>query len=197
MSKLQEMLINQLHDAFSAEKQAIQGMKRALRKISAPQLKDGTQVHIEQSEEQRERVEQSLQQLGSKPDRTACEAMRGLIEEAQHEMEEQEKGPLMDLTIVASLQRIEHYEIAAYGTMAELAETLQQNEVAQLLRQTLAEEKAQDERLTEVTRSAIMPAALELDEDDADEGKAEGGAASRRSGKSGAGSTKAAASSKA
>jgi len=161
MAKLQEMMIAQLRDAYSAEKQAIQGMKRALRKISSPELKQGTQAHIEQSEEQRARVEQALQQLGSKPDRTVCEAMRGLIEEAQHEMEEYEKGPVLDLAIVASLQRVEHYEIAAYGTMVELANATQQTEVAELLSQTLAEEKAQDERLTEVTRATILPQALE------------------------------------
>lgn len=136
-------------------------MKRALRKISSPELKEGTQIHIEQSEEQRSRIEQALQQFGSKPDRIVCEAMRGLVEEAQHEMEEQEKGPMMDLTIVASLQRIEHYEIASYGTMVELATALKQSEVTELLSQTLSEEKAQDERLTEVTRSTIMPIALE------------------------------------
>src|ERR1700756_3155849 len=120
MSRLEEMMISQLRDAYSAEKQAIQGMKRALRKISSPELKEGTQAHIEQSEEQRERVERALQHLGSKPNRTVCEAMRGLVEEAQHEMEDHDKGPVADLVIVASMQRIEHYEIAAYGTMAEL-----------------------------------------------------------------------------
>lgn len=186
MSNLTEMMIDQLRDAFSAEKQAIQGMKRALRKISSPELKEGTQAHIEQSEEQRSRIEQVLQQLGSKPDRTVCEAMRGLVEEAQHEMEEQEKGPMMDLTIVASFQRIEHYEIASYGTMAELATALKQSEAAELLGQTLSEEKAQDERLTEVTRTTIMPMALEqngsLDESSTSEksGKPSGKAASTK-----------------
>ena len=163
MSELQEMLVQQLRDAFSAEKQAIQGMKRALRKITDPQLKEGTQAHIEQSEEQRQRIEQALEKLGSKPDRTVCEAMRGLVEEAQHEMEDKAKGPVLDLTIVASFQQIEHYEIAAYGTMVELTAALQQDEISKLLSQTLTEEKAQDERLTEVTRGAIMPAALEQD----------------------------------
>jgi ferritin-like metal-binding protein YciE len=167
MGQLQEMMVEQLRDAFSAEKQAIQGMKRALRKISLPELKEGTQAHIEQSEQQRTRVEEALQQLGSKPDRTVCEAMRGLVEEAQHEMEDHEKGPVLDLAIVASMQRIEHYEIAAYGTMAELATALQQTAVAELLQQTLAEEKAQDELLTEVTRTAIMPLALEQEDGEA------------------------------
>ena len=110
---------------------------------------------------QRDRVEQALGVLNARPGRKVCEAMRGLVEEAQHEMEEQDKGPVLDLVIVASQQRIEHYEIAAYGTMVELAKAMGEKQVADLLAATLAEEKAQDEQLTEVTRSSILPAALE------------------------------------
>jgi ferritin-like metal-binding protein YciE len=172
VSQLQQMLIDQLKDAHSAERQAIQAMKRIAKKATEPQLREGLEAHVAQSEEQRTRVEQALEKLGAKPGRKVCEAMRGLVEEAQHELEEQEeKGPVMDLVIVASQQRMEHYEIAAYGTMAELAKAMGENEVAELLGQTLAEEKAQDERLTEVTRSAILPAAMEEEEE---EGEQEG-----------------------
>lgn len=167
MAELQKMMIDQLKDAFSAEKQAIQGMRRAMRKVSEPQLKQGIEAHIAQSEEQRQRVEQALEKLGAKPGRKVCEAMRGLVEEAQHELEEYEKGPVLDLVIVASQQRMEHYEIAAYGTMVELSKAMGQTEIAELLAQTLAEEKAQDEQLTEVTRSAILPAALAEEQEDA------------------------------
>ncbi|WP_159349545.1 YciE/YciF ferroxidase family protein [Roseomonas harenae] len=174
MSQLQQMLIDQLKDAHSAERQAIQAMKRIAKKATEPQLREGLEAHVAQSEEQRTRVEQALEKLGAKPGRKVCEAMRGLVEEAQHELEEQdEKGPVMDLVIVASQQRMEHYEIAAYGTMAELARAMGENEVAELLGQTLAEEKAQDERLTEVTRSAILPAAMEEEEEE-EEGEQEG-----------------------
>jgi ferritin-like metal-binding protein YciE len=172
MSALEEMLVEQLRDAFSAEKQAIQGMKRSLKKITSPELKQGTQAHITQSEDQRARVEQVLSTLGSRPDRTVCEAMRGLVEEAQHEMEEHDKGPVLDLAIVASLQRIEHYEIAAYGTMVELAKALEEDEAADMLGQILSEEKSMDEQLTEVTRSAIMPLALEAEDEEGDEEEA-------------------------
>jgi ferritin-like metal-binding protein YciE len=160
MDELYEMLLDQLKDAFSAEKQAIQGMKRTLRKVSDPQLRDGIEAHMAESEMQRERVEQALETLGAKPSRKVCEAMRGLVEEAQQEQQERGKGPVLDLVIIASLQRIEHYEIAAYGTMAELANALEESEVAELLAETLAEEKAQDARLTEVTRGSVLPAAL-------------------------------------
>lgn len=165
MSELHTMLVDQLKDAFSAEKQAIQAMKRTLRKASDPQLKQGIEAHIAQSEEQRDRVEQALDKLGARPGRKVCEAMRGLVEEATHEMEDQEKGPVMDLVIVASQQRIEHYEIAAYGTMVELSKAMGQSEVAKLLAQTLAEEKAQDQQLTDVTRASILPAALEMEKE--------------------------------
>ncbi|HEY8611221.1 MAG TPA: DUF892 family protein [Roseomonas sp.] len=165
MSELQKMMVDQLKDAFSAEKQAIQAMRRTLRKASEPQLKQGIEAHIAQSEEQRDRVERALEILGARPGRKVCEAMRGLVEEATHEMEEHDKGPVMDLVIVASQQRIEHYEISAYGTMVELCKAMGQTEIADLLAQTLAEEKAQDEQLTEVTRAAILPAALSAEQE--------------------------------
>ena len=121
MEEIREMLLDQLKDALSAEKQAVQGMKRTLRKAPDPQLRRGIEAHIVQSEKQRERVEQALGALGAKPGRKVCEAMRGLVEEAQREQQERDKGPVLDLVIIASHQRIEHYEIAAYGTMVELA----------------------------------------------------------------------------
>ncbi len=166
MEELREMLIEQLKDAFSAEKQAIQAMKRCLRKASDPQLKQGLEAHIEQSESQRERVEQALESLDARPGRKVCEAMRGLVEEAQHELEEYDKGPILDLVIVASNQRIEHYEIAAYGTMAELAKAMGETEAAETLAEILQEEKEQDEKLTEVTRSALLPTAMESGEEE-------------------------------
>ncbi len=171
MHEIKEMLVEQLRDAHSAERQAIQGMKRNLRKVSDPKLREGIEAHIEQSETQRERVEQALSSLGSKPGRKVCEAMRGLVEEAQHEQDEQDKGPLLDLVTIAALQRIEHYEISAYGTMTELARALEETEVANLLSQTLEEEKAQDVQLTEVTRSSVMPAALQAAEGEDEEGE--------------------------
>jgi ferritin-like metal-binding protein YciE len=161
MTELRTVLIDQLKDAFSAEKQAIQILRKTMRKASDPKLKEGIEAHIGQTEEQRDRVEQALGTLNARPGRKVCEAMRGLVEEAQHEMEEQDKGPVLDLVIVASQQRIEHYEIAAYGTMVELAKAMGENQVADLLATMLAEEKAQDEQLTAVTRNSILPAALE------------------------------------
>jgi ferritin-like metal-binding protein YciE len=160
-SEVHDLLVDQLKDAYSAEKQALKGMQKALRKASAEPLRAGIQLHIEQTETHVERVEQALEKLGSRPGRKVCEAMRGLLEEAQHEMEEHDgKGPLLDLLIAAELQRVEHYEIAAYGTTVAIAKALKEREVESLLGQTLQEEKDTDRKLTEVSERTLMPAAM-------------------------------------
>jgi ferritin-like metal-binding protein YciE len=163
-SEVRELLVEELKDAYSAEKQALRCMQKALKMASAPALRDGIQLHIEQTQVQIERVEQAMEQLEAKLGRKVCEAMRGLVEEAQHEIgEHDEKGPILDLVIVAGMQRIEHYEIAAYGTDVALAEALGEKEVADLLSQTLEEEKQTDLKLTKVTEQHIIPAALGSD----------------------------------
>ncbi len=179
-SEVRELLTEELKDAYSAEKQALRCMQRAVRKASAEALREGIQMHIEQTQVQIERVEQAMEKMNVRPGRKVCEAMRGLVEEAQHEIEEHdEKGPILDLIIVAGMQRIEHYEIAAYGTDLALAKALGEKEVADLLSETLEEEKQTDLKLTEVTQKAIMPEALAGDEE-------EGGGDQRGGSRSGA-----------
>jgi len=166
-SEVRELLIEELKDAYSAEKQALRCMQKALKMASAPALREGIQLHIEQTQVQIERVEQAMEQLEARPGRKVCEAMRGLVEEAQHEIEQQdEKGPILDLIIVAGMQRIEHYEIAAYGTGVALAKALGEKEVADLLSETLEEEKQTDLKLTEVSQKAIIPEALAAEEEE-------------------------------
>src|SRR5438270_11272523 len=160
-SEVLELLTEELKDAYSAEKQALRCMQKVLRQASDAMLREGNQMHIEQTQVQIERVEQAMEKLNVRPGRKVCEAMRGLVEEAQNEIEEHsDKGPILDLVIVAGMQRIEHYEIAAYGTDVALAEALGEKEVAALLSETLEEEKQTDLKLTEVTQQAIMPEAL-------------------------------------
>jgi ferritin-like metal-binding protein YciE len=158
--EVRELLVDQLKDAYSAEKQALRCMQRTAKKATAPALREGIQVHIEQTQTQIERVEEALEKLGARPGRKVCEAMRGLVEEAQHEVEEYDNGPILDLVIVAGMQRIEHYEIAAYGTDIALAKALGETEIMQLLSLTLEEEKQTDLKLTEVTEQHIMIEAM-------------------------------------
>jgi ferritin-like metal-binding protein YciE len=169
-SEVRELLVEELKDAYSSERQALRCMQKVLKKASAPALRDGIQMHIEQTQTQIERVEQALEKLEVRRSRKVCEAMRGLVEEAQHEIDQQEsKGPILDLVIVASLQRIEHYEIAAYGTDIALAKALGQKDIVNLLSETLEEEKSTDIKLTEVTEQSIMPAALGTEDEGAEE----------------------------
>jgi ferritin-like metal-binding protein YciE len=159
-SQVRELLVEQLKDAYSAEKQALRCMQKTVRKATASALKEGIQLHIEQTQAQIERVEQALEALNSRPGRKVCEAMRGLVEEATHEIEDHEKGPILDLVIVAGMQRIEHYEIAAYGTDVALAQALSEGKVVALLEETLREEKETDAKLTQVTQASLMAAAM-------------------------------------
>jgi ferritin-like metal-binding protein YciE len=160
-AEVRELLVEELKDAYSAEKQALRCMQKTLKMASAPSLREGIQLHIEQTQTQIERVEQAMEKLNTRPGRKVCEAMRGLVEEAQHEIGEQDgKGPILDLVIVAGMQRIEHYEIAAYGTDVALAKALGEQEIVDLLAATLEEEKQTDLKLTEVTARDIMPQAL-------------------------------------
>jgi ferritin-like metal-binding protein YciE len=166
-SEVLELLTEELKDAYSAEKQALRCMQKALRKASAEALREGIQLHIEQTQVQIERLEQAMEKMGFRPGRKVCEAMRGLVEEARHEIEEHdEKGPILDLIIVAGMQRIEHYEIAAYGTNVALAKALGEKQIADLLTETLEEEKQTDLKLTEVTQKTIIPDALAGEEDE-------------------------------
>jgi ferritin-like metal-binding protein YciE len=183
-SEMEKLAVDQLKDLYSAEKQTLRCMQKTLKYASAPQLREGIQMHIEQTEQQIERLEKGMEMMGARPGRKVCEAMRGLVEEAQSSLEDFDKGPVMDLVIVAGMQRIEHYEIAAYGTMATVAKAMGQQELAQLLGQTLEEEKQTDEKLTQVTEQAILPQALgegmEESGEEADEDEEEKPAPTRR-----------------
>jgi ferritin-like metal-binding protein YciE len=160
-SEVRELLCEELKDAHSAEKQALRCMQKTLKMASAPTLREGFQMHIEQTQVQIERIEQAMEKLEVRPSRKVCEAMRGLVEEATHEIGEQDgKGPILDLVIVAGMQRIEHYEIGAYGTDIALAKALGEKELVELLTLTLEEEKQTDLKLTEVTEQHIMPGAM-------------------------------------
>src|ERR1700748_362578 len=180
-SEVRELLTDEIKDAYSAERQALRCMQKALKVASAPALREGIQLHIEQTEGQIERVEQVLERLDARPGRKVCEAMRGLVEEAQHEIgDHDKKSPILDLVIVAGMQRIEHYEIAAYGTNVALAEALGEKQVAKLLSETLEEEKQTDLKLTEATQKAIMPDALAGEEEEEEGSDERGGGRSGR-----------------
>lgn len=161
MDEVTKLMIEQLRDAYSAEKQALRIAQKMMKSSTNERLKQGFQMHMEQTEGQVQRIEEALEQLGGKPGRKVCEAMRGLIEEANHEMGEHGKGATMDVVIIAAAQRIEHYEIAAYGAMATLAKSAGMPELGELLGRTLDEEKRMDQQLTEIAESEVNMAFIQ------------------------------------
>jgi ferritin-like metal-binding protein YciE len=172
MDEILRLMTLQLRDAHSAEKQALRAMARMTKKASASSLKEALQQHIKQSEGQVERLVEALDHLGAKPGRVTCEGMRGIIEEGQGELEEHDKGPLLDVVIVAAQQRMEHYEIASYGTMVALARAAGEAEVATLLEETLREEKETDARLSALAERELNPTMIEayaVEEEDEEE----------------------------
>jgi ferritin-like metal-binding protein YciE len=158
-----DLFLNELKDIYSAEKQAVRAYPRVAKAVQNPDLKQALQEHLEQTRGQVERLDRVFEILEKRSGGKTCEGMKGLIEEASERMEEIEAGAIRDAAIIGALQRMEHYEIAAYGTVATLAEAMGQDEIKSLLAETLQEEKQTDERLTQVAQ-AVNSEALGEDE---------------------------------
>lgn len=150
MGQLHELLTDGLRDIYDAEKQLVKALPKMVKALSNSELKDSLNAHLEQTKNQVTRVERCLESLGEKVKSKPCKAMKGLIEEAQEHVKEHEKGALLDQVIVASAQKVEHYEIAAYGTAKAIAKSIgpSAREALDLIVATLREEEAQDKALT-------------------------------------------------
>lgn len=144
-----------IQDLYSAEQQALEAMPQLLQQVHNDELRQAFQVHQRETEQQVTRLEQIARQMGIEPEGETCMAMQGLIEEAQDLLAQLEPGQLADAAIIGAAQKMEHYEIAAYGTARTLAQQAGQTQVANLLEQTLDEEKAADEKLTRIATTGI------------------------------------------
>ena len=144
-----------IQDLYSAERQALDAMPQIVARVQSDELRQAFMVHQRETEQQVQRLEQIIRQLGIEPEGETCMAMQGLVEEAQDLLEQLETGDLADAAIIGAAQKMEHYEIASYGTASTLARQAGQQEVASLLEQTLKEEKAADEKLTKIATSKI------------------------------------------
>ena len=161
-SKLQKLFTNELKDIYWAEKALVKAIPKMIKKATYEELIEALESHLAETEEHVSRVEEVFAELGMEPRTKKCEAMEGLISEAESVMKDSEDGVMLDAGIIASAQKVEHYEIASYGTLRTFAQTLGLKTAAKLLEQTLSEEKAADEKLTEVAESSInMHAATE------------------------------------
>src|SRR3712207_274237 len=159
MDSLRELLEEELKDIYSAEKQFMAAMPRIAKKASSEELKMAMQEHMEQTRGQIERLERVFESIGKPAKAKTCEAMKGLIKEAQEMANEDGEDAVIDAAIIAGAQKIEHYEIASYGTARTWARQVGANEAAELLQETLDEEGEADKRLNQLAESFVNPEA--------------------------------------
>jgi ferritin-like metal-binding protein YciE len=161
---LRELYVDSLKDIYWAEKALLKALPKMAKNATSQKLKMAIEEHIAVTEEQAMRLEKVFELAGKKATAKKCEAMDGLIKEGQDIMESTEPGPVRDAGIISASQKIEHYEIATYGTLRAFANTLGETEAVSLLEQTLNEEKEADVTLTEAAYNDINFEAHEEDE---------------------------------
>lgn len=163
-SQLMKLFEDELKDIYWAEKALTRAIPKMIKNSTSQELIDALTKHLGETEKQVNRVEKVFESIGKKAVAVKCEAMDGLIKEAEEIMEECEEGAMCDAGIISAAQKVEHYEIASYGTLRQFAETIGLAEAVKLLQATLDEEKAADAKLTEVAVSAINVEAAETEE---------------------------------
>jgi ferritin-like metal-binding protein YciE len=153
---LNELFLDELKDIYWAEKHLTKALPKMSKAASSPELADAFTQHLSETEGQIGRIEQVFEMLDMAPKAKKCEAMEGLVKEAQSLMEELPKGSkVRDAGMIISAQKVEHYEIAAYGSLVQLAKTMGKNDIANVLAQTLEEEKRTDQKLTQLAETSI------------------------------------------
>jgi ferritin-like metal-binding protein YciE len=158
LTTLDKLLEEQLKDIYSAESQLVKALPKMAKAATAPGLKDAFTNHLDETKGQVERLNKIAGHLGiSRLTGKKCAAMEGLIEEGKEVLEEDGEPGLIDAALIIAAQRVEHYEISAYGSARTLAEHLGHDKVAKLLQETLDEEAAADEKLTDISLSEVLP----------------------------------------
>ena len=160
---LEELLIDELKDIYSAENQIVKALPKLAKAASSPELKRAFERHLEETRRQVERLDQIGQALDTKLTGKKCKGMEGLIEEGKEIIEEDLDDNAKDAGLIGAAQKVEHYEIAAYGTARTHAELLGYTKAAKLLQQTLDEEGATDKKLTQLAESIINVEAAAAD----------------------------------
>ena len=157
---LQELLIEELRDLYHAEGQLLKALPKMAKAAQSERLKEAFERHLEETETHVERLEQAFESLGEPVKGKKCQAMEGLLEEGKQIIEEHSESPMLDAALICAAQKVEHYEIASYGTICTWADLLGLDEVSELLKETLDEEKTTDETLTEIAESEINTQAV-------------------------------------
>lgn len=169
VTSLDDLLHDQLKDLYSAENQLVKALPKMAKAASDETLQEAIESHLEETKGQVERLNRMAKSLGVSLSGKKCVAMEGLIEEGKEALDLDAPPAMLDLAIIAAAQKVEHYEISAYGTARALAEHLGHSDVAGLLQETLEEESAADEKLTGVAQEAVLPNADQGEQDDEEE----------------------------
>jgi len=166
---LEMALEDSLKDLYSAEKQLMVALPKMAKAASNPTLRQAFLDHLEETKGHVARIEKATQLIDAKPSGKKCKAMEGLIEEGKEVLEFKQKSAVIDALLIGAAQRVEHYEIAAYGTARALAERTGNSDVVELLQQTLDEEGACDKKLTDIAESEVLAEAAEGAEEEDEE----------------------------
>jgi ferritin-like metal-binding protein YciE len=161
---LKELYIDELKDIYNAENQLVKALPKMAKAASSNELRKGFEEHLEQTKGHVQRLEKIFQKLGEIPKGKKCKGMEGLVEEGSDVIEEDFEGAVKDAALIGAAQRVEHYEIAAYGTVCAFAERLGESEHAELLSETLEEEKQTDEKLTKLAEQINSEASSGVEE---------------------------------
>ena len=159
VGSIEELFIDELKDLYSAEHQITKTLPKLVKAATTLELKKAFENHLKETEGQIERLDRVFEILGKSPRGKTCAGMKGVLEEGAEMLKETEEGSIRDAALISAAQRVEHYEMAGYGSVREYAKLLGQNEIAKLLEKTLEEEKAADSKLGQVARQ-VNPAAL-------------------------------------
>jgi ferritin-like metal-binding protein YciE len=160
LKSLDDLFVNELRDLYNAENQLLKALPKMAKAATAPDLKAAFESHLKETEGHVTRLEQIFEELGKSPKGKTCHAMKGLVEEGSEVIEENAEDHVRDAALIAAAQRVEHYEMAGYGTVATFAHILGQTQAERLLRATLKEEGAADKKLTSIAETTVNQSAI-------------------------------------
>jgi ferritin-like metal-binding protein YciE len=160
LDTLEKLYVDELRDIYNAENQLLKALPKMAKGASSPDLKNAFETHLRQTESHVERLEQIFADLDESPKGKTCHAMKGLIEEGSEILKEDGEESVLDAGIIVAAQKVEHYEMAAYGSARTFARLLGQEKAAELLQTTLDEESETNESLNQLAESMVNPEAL-------------------------------------
>lgn len=160
INSIDDLFRHVLSDTYNAEKQLTKALPKMAKGATEPALQEAFQMHLQETEEQIQKLDQVFEMCGMTHERITCEAMKGLVEEADEAISEIEKGPLLDVALIVGAQKVEHYEIAAYGSLCALAKKMGNKDAEKLLHEILEQERSTDEKLTKLAETCVNDEAM-------------------------------------